>query len=444
MTKKNKEDTLDKRLRSTLGSAPEPDFNAWTERFSDSVGDLASHGPAVVQIPDRSARMTSARLLTWLAAAVLVVIGMHWMMVGSHDLSLKAFAASIPGVDNVQTLKWTTTTYTRFTSMDGKRTWIQKLRQLHEYRHPGQYRETRLDEHGDPGSISITDYHAGRTLFLEPKKKKATLKFPVKRRDSRGPFAWVGDMIRKRVSGEWQVTSVSLTGQREFEGVLANVVLVSCRSVKTPGTRRTEFLFDALSKQLIGILSPDADDLYDLGNQPEESWSKMQPIVGVLHEFVADVNRESVDFALDPPVGYTFEKIAKPTVTEDEMIAYLSATARLSAGRFPDSPYTAFDSEKFNAASDKDPADRTKSEQAMIEIRDKIMLREIYESPIKRFEEDQTAPGTFQYVGAGAKLGEIDKVVAWYRFRNETKFHVLYADLSVHDVDEKDLPLQLP
>jgi hypothetical protein len=83
----------------------------------------------------------------------------------------------------------------------------------------------------------------------------------------------------------------------------------------------------------------------------------------------------------------------------------LGAAARFNDGAFPDSPYSAFDSDKFNAACEKQQADRTAVEQAMIDIRDKVMMREIYRSPIKQFEEDHTAPNSFQYVGSGVRVG---------------------------------------
>jgi hypothetical protein len=437
----------EERLRADLGSAPEPNFDAWSKKFPDAIAALSPGAPAAILPQDRRGRGTAARSFTWLAASVLVVAGLLWMVLGGGgDLSPSAFAESIPGVDNVQTMTWTTTTFIRFTSEDGKRTWIQEQRVLHAYRHPGQYREIRLDEGGAPRSISITDYRAGRTLLLVPGEKTATLKFPADRCDVRGPFAWVGDMIRKRTNGEWRVTSVSLKGQREIDGIQANVVRTRSRSVETPGTRQSDFLFDTSSKQLVGILSdniPGADELDDRIHPPEDRWSKMEPVGSIYHEMIINPRLNPSDFTLDPPADYAFEKIARPTVTEEEMIAYLGAAARFNENQFPDSPYNAIDREKFNAASEKPPAGRTEAEQAMIDIHDRIMRREIHESAVKRFVDDQTVPDSFHYVGAGVKVGQSDQVVAWYRFRNETKYRVLYGDLSVRDASEAELPLRL-
>ena len=149
------------------------------------------------------------------------------------------------------------------------------------------------------------------------------------------------------------------------------------------------------------------------------------------------------DFSLDPPRQYAFEKLAKPTVSEDEMIAYLGAAAQFNDKQFSDSPYVAFDRDKFNCASAKKPGARTQAEQAMIDVRDKFMMREIYRSPVLQFVDDQTVPSTFHYVGAGVRVGQADRLVAWYKLRNGTKYRALYGDLSVRDVTEAELPLKL-
>ena len=185
------------------------------------------------------------------------------------------------------------------------------------------------------------------------------------------------------------------------------------------------------------------DSVADLKNPVEETWSKRINVGTLTHEIVLNPKLDPTEFSLDPPAGYAFEKIAKPTVTEEEMVAYLGAAARFNDGAFPDSPYTAFDSDKFNAASERKQADRTAAEQAMIDIRDKIMMREIYRSPIKQFEEDQTAPNSFHYVGSGVKVGQADRIVGWYKLRTAPNYRAIYGDLSIKDVAASELPLDV-
>jgi hypothetical protein len=136
--------------------------------------------------------------LKWIAASLLVAWGL-FLVRSDGTLDRQAFAGTIPGIDDPKTLTWTTTHYARVTSADRKRAWLQEEVHLHAYRHPGQYRETVLDQAGQPCLVEITDARAGRTLVLDLKEKTAVLKWPVGRPDVRGPFAWVGEALRDRL-----------------------------------------------------------------------------------------------------------------------------------------------------------------------------------------------------------------------------------------------------
>ena len=206
-----------------------------------------------------------------LAALLLIGVGFLCMAFGKRDLSSSAFADNIPGVDDVPTMTWTTTNYIRWSSEDGKRTWIQKQHVLHAYRHPGQYRDTWLDDDGQPGTVEITDYRAGRTLDLYPKQHKAILKFSVAKADCRGPFAWVGDVVRDRKLGRlYRVEAVSLQGQKEIDGSQATVVRVKLKNVEEGFTMCRDFFFDKTSKRLVGIREPNPGTDFDHDTVPDQ------------------------------------------------------------------------------------------------------------------------------------------------------------------------------
>ena len=61
--------------------------------------------------------------------------------------------------------------------------------------------------------------------------------------------------------------------------------------------------------------------------------------------------------------------------------------------------------------------------------------------PISHFTEDHTVENTFRYLGKGVKLGEKDRIVCWYKLKSTNAYRVVYGDLSVKDVNQKDLPL---
>jgi hypothetical protein len=442
----------EEQMRVGLGHAPPPDFKAWCARHPDAVAALRPVAAPVqataLQTPiNRRYLMTSFK---WLAASVLIVGGWLWLGSGTGNLGENAFADAIPGVDGVQTMTWTVTYYTRIIGEDGKKTWLEKERRLRSYRHPGLHRESFLDEKGAVMRMHITDVRAGRMLDVDVKEKKAVLKVPVVPYDERPPFAYVGDMIRERKTGSesTRITSLSLQGQKEIDSKKANVVRAITASSENGGKARIDFLFGETSKQLVGVWAPNELGIeFDVAADEEipadEKWQKRIPLGALYHELVLGPKLEASDFSLDPPVDYAFEKQIPATVTEDEMIAYLGAAARFNDNQFPDSPYQAFDSDKFNASSEKKMADRSPAEQALIDIRDKIMMREIYRSPVKQFEDDHTVPKSFHYVGSGVKVGQADRIVSWYKLRKSSKYQALYGDLSTREVNEKDLPLRL-
>lgn len=446
---------LDDRLRETLGRAPAPDFNAWQEKHSDV---LATPSPVLArsqQTMHPNWRLTM-NVLKSLAASLLLVCGIGWLLNGGGSLPSAAFADEIPGVDNVQMMSWTDYIYTRVYSEDGQRTWLWTEPRKLEYRHPGHYRETMFNHAGEQTFVTISDMRANRSLVLDLKAKKATLKVPDIRRSENGPFAWVGSLIRDRDAGRSNVKSVSIPGQKEFDGHKVNIVRVVTRDETMSSDHAFEFYFDTATKQLVGIHGgtnkhPNGKDVGnahfdplkepDKDNKPEAKWSMALAVSGITREIKLAPKLSPADFSLDPPAGFTLEKIASPTVTEEEIVAYLGASARFNDNRFPDSPHVTFDRDRFNAASFKPENELTPAEKELIAIRDKIMLREIYVPPLKKFEEDHTVAKSFHYVGSGVTVGQSDRIVAWYKLRSNNKCRAIYGDLSVKDIAESDLPL---
>jgi hypothetical protein len=432
------------RLRAGLGEPPRPDFEAWRTRYADAL-DALEPLPSRRSFPYRRILMNTSR---WMAAAVLVAMGFFLSRPGG-DVGHKVFADTIPGVDDAKTLTWTTTYYARATSKDGKKTWLREERRLHAYRHPGHYRETSLDDAGQPRFIEITDARAGRMLWLNVKEKKAVLKWPVGHPDVRGPFAWVGEALRDRmVAKTLRVKSVSLQGRKEIDKIEANVVRTMISKGDDLGYARRDFLFDVKSKRLVGIYITNENDFDpetapERLQTPEERFSSLFPVAAWEHEIVLDPKLDAADFGLDPPAGYAYQAMAKPTITEDEMAAYLGAAARFNDGVFPDSPYAAFDQAKFNTAGRKAASARTPAEEDMIRLHDRFLMREVFRSPVLQFVDDHTEPASFHYVGAGAKVGQADRIICWYTTRGEKKQRAMFGDLSVRDVAPSELPLDL-
>jgi hypothetical protein len=439
-------------LRSGFGDMPSPRFDEWCTRFPDAVSVLA-HQPETPKFESTlngefSRPRRVLRKVTVLSTLIIAGLICVWLTAPS---SMVVLADSIPGIDGVETLTWTATFYGRVTSKDGQRTWIQTTRRPMAYRHPGLYRETFLDAEGRAQVVEITDASANRKLVLNLKNKTATLKQTMNsERDVRGPFAWVKEILREQKDRDHvTIRSVSLLGQKQLDQKAVNLVRAI---VKHPGMdkdSRYDFFFDSDTRHFAGRWTPDEPD-FELesanapANFPEKDWS-VEIGAGILsHELVTNPSLNPSDFSLEPPAGFAFEKSVPATVNEDEMLAYLNAAVGFNNNVFPNTPFAAFDRERFNALSFGDKNARTPDEQRMIDLHDKFLKREIYQPPVRRFIDDHAVPDSFQYVGAGATLGQTDRIVCWYQLRGATNFRAIYADLAVRDVDEASLPLRLP
>ncbi|WP_165222035.1 hypothetical protein [Aquisphaera insulae] len=435
---------LDGWLKAGLGQAPQPDFDDWRARHA---GDLATLQAAHAVGPRRP--RTILMLATRAVAAALILAAGLYAFWPSGNLGPKAIAGSIPGVDNPQAITWTTIYYNRATSADGKRTWIQQERRLLAYRHPGQYRETFLDKEGKARHVDITDARAGRTLALDLQAKTAVLKMTDFHPDVRGPFAWVGEALRDRIVAQaLRVKSVAIVGRKEFEGAQANVLRAMIDRGDDLGYARHDFLFDASSKRLVGIWIP-SDNGFDLENAPdrdrpaEDKFSQCFPVGYWQREIVLDAKVPASDFSLTPPPGFAYKALARPTVTEEEMIAYLGAAAKFNDGTFPDSAQAAFDQAKFNAASRKPEESRTPAERELIKLHDSFLTREIYRSPVLQFVADHAESRSFHYVGAGVKSGQADRIVAWFIPLGTARNRAIFGDLSARDVEKSELPIDM-
>ncbi len=440
MNENRKNEPWENELSQVLGPAPEPDFQQWQAKFLPVNQPVAIEITPIQHHQDKS---TWATLLLKLVASVVIACGLIWWALGGFSGSHQAFAAEIPGVDTVNQITWTEIFFVRVTSADKKRTWFLKDRHECAYQHPGKFRTTYFDEDGKPISVEITDTMADRTLVLNLKDREAVLKVAEGRSDARGPFAWVGDQLRGKIGG-----TVSIRGTHKFDNI-------DCTDVMWKKTTNGEvqvfhFYFDVANKKLTGINMTNPGEKMDLEstvgeiqNPAEEKWSFKTPIGVRTSDLNLNSQLDKSMFSLEPPSGYKVEHVAPPTVTEDELLEYLAAAAEFNNGVFPDSFEQAFDSQKFNDASMKNRADRSSTENRLIDIRDKIMLREIYRSPVLKFLEDHAVENSSQYVGADVKVGDTDKLIFWYKPKGSTKHRGFYGDLKIKDLTDADLPIKL-
>lgn len=443
MIEKFDEAELDFQLRQSLGTAPRPNFEAWRSAHQNVLAELGNNSEVVdIDIVPWSRRRLVS--LSFALAASLLVAIFVWPF---SDKS-SAYAQSIPGIDKVKQLTWTVTVYIRYTSQDGQRTWIQKEEILYAYRAPGLFRETRLGGDGQVVRVATSNAQTRQTLLEIPSEKKAVLKAADSNITAKAPFEYIGKIIREQKSeGEWLVRSVKLMGETKLDGMNANMVRAVLQSGASRNRSRSDFFFDLQSKALLGVWAPNdpADDFEsfpDLNNPKEQAWSKMMPIAALYHKIEVDPDLTAADFSLDPTAGYSLEKLSAPTISEEDMLAYLRTVAEFQGGHLPEAiDHSGIDREKLDAIYSAPETSRSKEANALITLVDKFRMREIYEPPMKRFVRDQTEPDSFHYVGSGVKLGSAKEIVCWYRLKGASLHRAVYGDMQVRDVQRDELPL---
>lgn len=445
------EERWEQHLRSTLGTAPSANFGEWKARNQSALQELTVN-ETVAGVDSEAVFWKRKSFLrvsrAFAAVAALIVVALFLWPSGS--VLPTAYSQTIAGIDQVQQLAWTVTSYMRYTSRDGLRTWIHKQREDRAFRAPGQFRETLYDDNDEPVRITITDLQLQQTLELNVKDKKALLRLPGSDHSMEPPFEYVGKIIREqKVDGDWSVRSLKLAGQMNIDGKNANIIRATLQSGFDKQRNRHDYFFDTDTKAFLGVWGPndpsfDLDSIRSQNNLSEKEWSKGMPLGGFWHEVNTSPNLSEADFSLDPPAGYGIERYIEPTISEDEFIAFLRAASEFADGVFPDVPLVAYDRDSLNAEWEKPENARSLQANTLIALVDKFRMREIYQSPIKRFIDDQTQPDSFHYVGSGVKVGNSSDIVCWYRLKRGTGYRAVYGDLHVKDVSSESLPAIMP
>ena len=361
------------------------------------------------------------------------------------------------------TVTWHTTSYSRITSEDGKRMWLETEVQNCAYKAPGLYRTECVDKEGKVISIDIVDAVRHERLELSPEKRRATLRLGRSYdKDPRGPFVWAAKRMEENL--EW-------LGERTVAGHVSNGFRHALRDYVNHRDWSYDFWIDAKTKHPVAIHDPGADVFHaahqpDSNNLPQEARSTKDPLGSVHHDIVFGAELDDSLFSLTPPDDYTVTRWRRPEVTEAEMIEYLGVLAAYHDNTFPDpappaqpfppwhtppgrlSPVTAGEDRfspppvpigELSRIREKSEKERTPAERTILITRDRYDRLGPNMTPITHFVAECTKPGSWQYLGKGVRLGDKDRIVCWYR-RTDSTYRMVLGDLSVTDVAPEDLP----
>jgi hypothetical protein len=431
---------LDKALTEAFAPPPVVDFDAWQKQHSDALAYL---DPQQNKTISKRRSLVTRTIIFATAAIVLLCVWLGLSDFSDHGPGSGAFAQVLDQIAKAKTITWKTTFYNHATSKDGKRTWIVTETRQCAYKSPGLYREVDLDKTGKIKWVQITDNIHNRELQLCPEKKEAVIAgISASFKDSRGPFEWVNEELKKN-NLQWVEKRKTATGE-------VNIFRHSFRDNANGRNWSYDFWIDQKTKRLVEVHVP-GDDIYDpyndpgRNNPPEKGFSTVMVGTFINSDINLDAELDESLFQLEPPMDYTIKTKGLPQMTEKEMVDYLGIAADYNDKTFPDqvSPFM-FSSDRLNKIWYKPKKERTPAEQKLIETGDYYRRAGMYMMPVHHFVNYNTIEMSFLYLGKGVKLGDKDRIVCWYKLKDAkdpSTYRVVYGDLSVKDVAPEDLPL---
>jgi outer membrane lipoprotein-sorting protein len=155
----------------------------------------------------------------------------------------------------------------------------------------------------------------------------------------------------------------------------------------------------------------------------------------IMKNFQFDPSIDESLLSMEVPAGYTLKEtgVSMGEATEEDFIESLRVWAKvIGGGTFPDEIGTEQAMKNVSVLGQKMATMTLTSEEASqmgMAFGKGILFHQLYETG-----------GRWNYAGAGVKLGDASKAVYWYQPKNSSTWRVIYGDLSVKDVAEKDLP----
>ena len=269
-------------------------------------------------------------------------------------------------------------------------------------------------------TVHIRDGGQGKTLLLQPAEKRATVyddaNMPEDRKAKPSDPFWFRSLLLD-ARDKPDVKREPL-GEKDIDG------------------RRVVGIRLSLPAAVFSVWG---DPKTGLPARIEATVAIMPNVKMTMSDFAFNVDMDESLFSVEPPAGYEVVQVQRTPTDESpseekdlvEMFRYYS---ELSGGRFPDLLDMMWLSQT---------------------VRTQKWLADHLEQPrkpmAKRSEEGSEAQAKLQrammfttllpkeadshYAGRGVSLGATDTPVFWYRPKDAKKYRVIYADLSVHEVD---------
>lgn len=331
----------------------------------------------------RIASIAAALLVAACATGIILVFTVGGAGVAWADVQEK--------IRNTRTFVFTVTA-----KMEGQPEHVTRVMMLG----PGRMRQEVIKPDAAKGTVNIFDLRESKMICLMPKQKLAmtadlsTLPEEMKKKQMQkaDPLAKTKKMI------EGAETEI---GEKEIDGRKAKGYEVEC-----DGHKMTIWV-DAETAVPIEITANFLGELQV-----------------TMTDFELDAELDESLFSIEPPEGWKVEKLPIPRPGTVEDVVGLLRIWTKATGAFPKGltpVYLVKEVVKREKELSKDDMKELAGYMQQV-----VMLMVLHPEA--------------RYAGEGVKPGDADTAIFWYRPKGSETYEVVYGDLSVEDVAEKDLP----
>lgn len=303
-------------------------------------------------------------------------------------------------------------------------------------------------EYLEIGSVTIQDRTGGKQFHLDNKCNMAKLTHKVGKPQKEGlsnHLEWV-QALHKRSAKYVGIEKVD--SKEAYLFINEEDIYYVIRIWVDPATDLPiKAQFVSIPNPYIDIISPRISlRKFDFGNLPGVAESISYRAKGgitraatvTMDKFVWDSNLDDSLFSMKVPEGYNFEvdSLDVSEIEEQDLIDALTLWTEMSNGAFPDDINDLGTDEiaspllvsQFNGEGD--PEREFDNAMAAANSLCKGCL----------FAQEMKVEGNWFYRGEGVRIGNANIPVCWWREQDSDMFRIMYDDLRVEDIQEKNLP----
>lgn len=413
-------------------------LRGYASLFKDSVSEAGravaaslTQDTAALEPPRRNIFMRPKFVLTTAGAVILIAVAVYTISIRT---STPAFARIMEKILKVEDMSYTINYETELTEPFVVQTFVNS--------------EGVMRSESSTGSITVRDFPGGVMLTMNPEKKRAEITHRTEGEYDKEYFNYV----------DWISTLHNNSAEFKGKEMLNGVETLLYVDEDNPySTRRVWVDPDSdLPIRIVMVTAPRSDGDYSsrilqlqkssFGADNEDgraisfstNYGITLAMTMTLQEFSWNTDPDTSLFSLHPPEDYTVQEhtFDSSIKGEEDIINALNVWMMLTNGAFPDTIADLSIQEIVEplliGAFDGEDDPEEEFNMAM-EAANKLAKGYFFVQRMK-------LTGTWHYSGNSVTLGEKDAPVCWWKEEDSEKYRIIYGDLRVEDIEEKDLP----